>query len=124
MATKEAKTTFTRKAALALPSLSIKDIKQGDSLFVKIEGEITSKAQLNKKGEPDIDDNGEQKIIHHVMATDLTTGQQGEMVLPYIIKKAFDAVIASDGSIAGKMFELVKGRKVNRTNEWSVYEIE
>lgn len=118
------KPTFARKAALALPSYSIKDKKSGESFFILVESEISSKNQTKADGSPDTDEKGQPKIIHHAMVTDLVTGERGEMVLPYIVKKAFDTVIDETGEIKGKAFELIKGRKINRTNEWTVFEID
>jgi hypothetical protein len=72
-------------------------------------------------------DNGEQKTISFVQVTDLITGERGEMVLPFMIHKALDNMDVQHGvagSYVGKSFELIKGAKKGRTNEWTTYEIE
>ena len=121
--TEKKKPEFVRGCALALPSYSIKDKKMGESFFIEVLTEMSSKQQLKKDGTPDTDEEGNEKWIHHATVIDYVTGEQGEMVLPYIIKRAFDAVVARDKSLAGHSFEIAKGAKKNRTNEWTVYEI-
>jgi hypothetical protein len=117
---------FVRKEALLLPSYSIKDIAEGASIYVKIDKAMETKLMFDKAGKPEMD-NGEQKTISFVQVTDLTTGERGEMVLPFMIHKALDNMDAQHGvagSYVGKCFELIKGAKKGRTNEWTTYEIE
>jgi hypothetical protein len=117
--------TPKRKGALALPSYSIKDKKVGEPFYVQLSGVVHTKQQFKDDGvTPDTDESGKEKFIHSVMVEDLTTGEKGDMVLPFIIKKAVDAIAQERGSVDGLRLELCKGRKVNRTNEWAVYEIE
>lgn len=112
---------FKRGEVVTVPTLSIKALKEGDSLFVKIMGEIKSKEMTKADGSPDTDENGKVKILHHVIVTDLNTGELGEMVLPFMVKQAFDEMIEAGTKLEGLSFELLKGKKKNRTNEWTVY---
>lgn len=120
------KTAPKRKAALVLASYSLKKVSEGDSLFIRCDSEMTSKEKLSADGKTNaIDDKtGEPVIITTVMVTDILTGESGEMVVPFVVKKAFDTIVKRDKNLKGHAFELVKGKKVNRTNEWSVYEVE
>jgi hypothetical protein len=102
---------FTRKQALALPSYSIKKVKVGQSLFLKMESEIHLKMAKN--------DDGTEHELPLILVTDLITGETGEMVLPFVVNKALS--VASP--LTGRSFELIKGEKKGRTDEWSVYEI-
>jgi hypothetical protein len=115
------KKTFKRGKALVLPSYSLKKVKEGDSLFLRIENEMQTKPMFNNKtGEQDKDDDGKLKNITVVKVTDLNTGEQGEMVCPFMIHKTLESV----GDYVGKEFEMVKGAKKGRTDEWAVYELE
>lgn len=115
-------TTHKRKQALVLPTLSIADMKIGDSLCVKIISDISHKTKLDKEGNPSVDPETKKEIIiHTVAAINLETGEQGEMVLPHIVMNAFEKI---KFEVKNKAFELVKGKKKNRTNEWQVYELE
>lgn len=116
--------TFKRSAPLALPSYSIKDKKQDEPFFIRVDGPIIDKQQFKKDGvTPDTDEEGKEKWIHSCMVTDLVTGEMGDMVLPFIVKKAFDEYVKHHGKIEGGTFEVCKGKLKNRTNEWSVYSI-
>ena len=110
-----------RKTALVLSSLSIKNMLPGDSLFVKIAGQISTKEQTDDDGKPKTE-NGKPLLLHTVHVVELTSGELMEMVLPFIVHKALAAIPERD--YEGKCFELVKGAKKNRTNEWQVFEIE
>jgi hypothetical protein len=111
-----------RKAALVLPTYSIKNVKTGDSLFVRIDTEIVNKADIDQKtGAQKLDKRGEPANLHLVQVTDMDSGERGEMVLPFIMHKAFEAA----GALSGRSFELVKGREEkNKATMWEVYEIE
>lgn len=112
---------FKRGEAVTVPTLSIKAIKEGDSLFIKIMGEMKSKEMTKADGSPDTDENGKVKILNSVLVTDLNTGELGEMVLPFMVKQAFDDMLKEGKEVIGSSFELLKGKKKNRTNEWTVY---
>lgn len=112
---------FKRGEAITVPALSIKALKEGDSLFIKVMGEMKSKEMTKSDGSPDTDENGKVKILNHVLVTDLSTGELGEMVLPFMVKQAFDDMLADGKTVQGASFELLKGKKKNRTNEWTVY---
>jgi len=110
----------TRRQAILLPSYSLKAVKEGDSIFVRIDGEIEEKPNLDDEGTQKVE-NGKPLVMHLVRVTDLDSGQMGEMVLPYLILKALKSV---EGGYKGKSFEFIKGAKRNRTNEWTSYELE
>ncbi len=112
---------FRRGKALVVPTLSIKSMKPGDSLFVEFAAEPVTKKQLNKKGEPLLDaETGAELTITTGQVIDLTTGALGELVLGFMICKA----LAPLGSITGRRFEFVKGEKAGRATLWSVYELD
>lgn len=110
-----------RKAALVLPTYSLKKVKTGDSLFVRIDSEIASKPDCDPKtGEQKKDKRGEPAFLHLVQVTDTETGVRGEMVLPFIMHKA----LADAGPLTGREFELVKGEeKTGSATAWEVYEL-
>lgn len=112
--------TRKRKENLALPSYSIADIKIGESIFITPLAEMVTKPVMKKDGSGPEMDGDKEKMITVVKVADLNTGEVGEMVCPYIIAKAFTG--APD--YVGEHFELVKGKKNGRTNEWAVYLLE
>jgi len=114
------KRQFKRKAALALPSVSIKGIKEGESLYFKPINEMTSREQIdNKTGEVKME-GGKPVMITTMPVVLLETGEEGEMVVPFVMKQALERA----GDYIGRSYEAVKGPKRNRTVEWAVYEIE
>lgn len=112
----------TRKAALVLPTYSLKKVKTGDSLAVRIDSEISNKPDFDQKtGQQKNDKRGEPAFLHIVQVTDLDSGERGEMVLPFIMHKALE----SAGALTGRCFEMVKGEeKTGSATAWEVYEIE
>ncbi|MHB1222396.1 MAG: hypothetical protein ACYC0J_10410, partial [Gammaproteobacteria bacterium] len=110
----------TRKAAILLPTYSLKSIAEGDSIFIRIDSEIEEKPNMEDDGKQKMD-NGKPMFLYIVRVTDLDSGQVGEMVLPYLILKALKSV---QGGFKGKSFEFIKGAKKGRTNEWTSYELE
>lgn len=113
------KKAHKRGKALVLPSYSLKKIAEGDSIFIRIDSEMVVKAQMGKDGKQEMD--GDQpKTITVMKVTDLDSGEQGEMVCPYMVHKA----LTEAGEYVGKSFEMVKGAKKGRTNEWATYELE
>lgn len=115
----KAAATHKRGKALVLPSYSLKKIQEGQSIFIRIDSEMVTKPMLDKKGAPEMDGDV-PKNITVMKVTDLDTGEQGEMVCPYLVHKALQEC----GEYVGKQFEMVKGAKKGRTNEWATYELE
>lgn len=118
-ATAPAVITHKRGKALVLPSYSLKKIKEGQSIFIKIDSEMVTKPMLDKKGAPEMDGDT-AKTITIMKVTDLDTGEPGEMVCPFMVHKA----LLESGEYVGKSFEMVKGAVKGRTNEWATYELE
>lgn len=114
-----------RKAALVLPPYSLKSVKTGDSLFIRVLSEITNKPDIDQKtGVQKIDKQGKPAELHLVDVTDLDTGAVGQMVLPFIIHKAFLEYIKVNDAFVGAEFELVKGKaESNKATLWEVYEL-
>lgn len=108
-----------RKEAILLPSYSIKDLPENTSIFVRIDSKIEVRPNLDDNGVPKME-KGKPLELHLVKVTDLETGERGEMVLPFMIQKAF-AEYGDD--YVGKLFEFIKGKKKGRTNEWTTYEL-
>lgn len=123
--TAPAKPRFQRLAVAALPTYSLENIKQGVPFYIKLQGEMFTREQLDKDDKPKLDPETKKPLmITTVPMVDLETGQEGTMVCPFIIKKAFDEIAAKhDGSVTGLCFEIIRGRKVNRTYEYAVYQI-
>ena len=113
---------FKRKKSILLPTLSLKKMKEGDSRFFKAMGAIVTEKDVDQKsGNVRIDsDTKEEMTISSLHVIDLETGEEGTIVIGFLIKKALDAV----KDIKGFKFEMVKGAKVNRTILWTVYEVE
>ena len=114
----------TRTAALVVPTLSIKGIKEGESLFVQAASEIVSKPATNDDGSLKMETKGarkgEQAYLHLMRAINLDTGELGEMVLPFLIHKT----LSEQGELSGRKFEFVKGKaETNKATLWTVFEI-
>lgn len=111
---------FKRGKALVVPSLSIKTMEKGDSLYVKFVSEPVTKKQTTTRGETKKDpETSEDLTITTAQVIDLSTGAIGDLVLSYMVCKG----LAPLGEISGKSFELVKGAKNGRTIMWEVYEL-
>lgn len=117
------KPKYKRGNAVVLPSYSLKNVKEGDSLFLRIDSDIRDKQKFQKDGvTPEVDEDGREKWLHLVDVTDLNTGETGEMVLPFLVKQALEKYRYTN-PLTGATFELVKGKKKGRTDEWSVYDL-
>ena len=103
---------------LALPSLSIKGVKEGESLYVQFIGPMQTRAQTDNEGKPKVE-NGKSVTITTAPVVDLVTGQEGEMVVGYTAKKGIERV----DDYQDKAFMLTRGPKRNRTVEWAVKEL-
>lgn len=110
------------KTALALPPYSLKKIKDGDFINIRVDSEISEKADVDHKtGKQKEDKNGKPAVLHLVKVTDLDTGEVGEMVLPFIVHKA----LAEIKPLTGQCFELVKVKsEANKATMWEVSSIE
>lgn len=129
MATKPAKPVstgaFKRGKALALPTLSTKSMKEGDSIRVEIVAPPVTKLQLGKGNQPKLDpDTGEPLQITICQARDLDRGVTGEIVLGFVVAKSLAEFYPKPEDMVGKKFEFLKGEKRNRTVLWEVYELE
>ena len=116
---------FKRGRALALPTLSTKSMKEGDSLNVELVSVPVTKEQKDKSGKPKVDpDTGEVLTITTVQARDLKRGVTGELVLGFVVVKSLAEFYPNPEDLKGKRFEFLKGEKKNRTIMWEVYELE
>lgn len=124
--TKATPKPFTRKTALVLPTFSLKAIVTGQSLFIQVDSPITNKADIDQNTDlQKTDKKGRPAELHLVNVTDLTTGEAGQMVLPFIIHRAFLDYEAANGKLIGACFELVKGKaEANKATFWEIYEID
>jgi hypothetical protein len=113
-----------RKAALVLPTFTTKNMSEGDSVCIRVTSEMTTKPDIDHKtGKQKINNKTEQPaLISVVNVEDLDTGEIGEMVVPIIMKNAFEKF---EGKLAGECFELVKGKaESNKATKWEIYSIE
>jgi hypothetical protein len=112
-----------RKAALVLPTFTTKNMSEGDSVCIRVTSEMTTKPDIDHKtGKQKINNKTEQPaLISVVNVEDLDTGEIGEMVVPIIMKNAFEKF----DILAGECFELVKGKaESNKATKWEIYSIE
>ena len=121
----ESEKTFKRGAAIALPTLSTKSMKEGDSIFVEIVQPPVTKEQKGKGGQAKVDpDTGEILTITTCQARDLKRNVTGELVLGFVVAKSLAEKFPNPADMVGKQFEFLKGEKKNRTILWEVYELE
>ena len=114
---------FVRRRALVLPTLSIKGLGIGDSINVRFDSAPVTKMQTGKGGAPKLDpDTQEPLTITTAQVTNVDNGAIGEIVLPFMVMKGLSQVGAPE-QLVGKVFEFVKGAKVNRTTLWEVWEL-
>lgn len=116
---------FKRKGAVTVPSLSVANMVEGDSLFIRIEGEIFDKPDLDKNGKQKVDADTDQPIFLHIArVTNMVTGELAEIVFGHIVVRALNDYKEAHGTYVGKSFEMLKGAKKGRTIMWSVFEID
>jgi hypothetical protein len=122
-APEQEKPQFARKRALVLPTLSIKGLGIGESIFVRFDTAPFTKVQLAKDGTPKLDPDTQQPLsITTAQVTNIENGALGEIVLPFMVMKGL-AQVGTPETLVGKRFEFVKGAKVNRTTLWEVWEL-
>ena len=111
---------------IVVPSLSIKGVKTGDTMFVKFLSEIQSKEQTETEGvnagkvkmDPKT---GKPSLLHVVNATNLESGEFGQLVLPAIVHSS----MAGAGKLTGRCFAWTKGvEATGKATKWAVVEIE
>jgi len=110
---------YERGDALVLASISLKKFALGDELPFVVLADIVEKAETDKDDAPVIDKDGKPSILHILKITDLRTGEDGEIVAPYMVRKG----LLEAGEYVGKAFVAVKGEKKGRTDMWAVYPI-
>lgn len=117
---KQVKSTFKRKRALALPTISLANLKEGESKFFEsLADDFRYVDKVDEKTGEVMQENGKpiQFAVLHVR--DLVSNKEGEIVCGIVVEKALSPILKN-----GLKFELVRGRKVNRTIRWEVYEID
>lgn len=122
---------LVKKGDVVLPSLSIKGMQEGDALYITVESEIRSIEQIDEDGvikmekSGKADENGvpimRPSQLHTVIATNLATGQRGQLVLPAIVYRG----MAELGELTGRKFGWLKGRSLGtgKANMWEVVEL-
>lgn len=113
---------FKKVADLVLPSISIKNMKEDDTLYVQVESEIRKVQQTDEKtGEIKLGKDGQPSLLPIVIARNLATNQRGQLVLPAIVLRGME----SAGEISGRKFAMQKGVSlgVGKANLWEVVEI-
>lgn len=123
---------MVKKRDVVLPSLSIKGMEEGDVLYVQIESEIRSSDQIDEDGVMKMEKSGKKdengapimvpSQLHTVIATNLATGQRGQLVLPAIVYRGMRDM----GELSGRKFGWMKGRSLGtgKANLWEVVELE
>ena len=116
-------TQYKRTRALVLPTLSIKGLGVGDSIYVRFDSAPVTKVQTGKGGAPKLDpDTQDPLTITTAQVTNIDNGAIGEIVLPFMVMKGL-AQVGAPEQLISKRFEFVKGAKVNRTTLWEVWEL-
>lgn len=116
------------KARLILPSISIKNMNEGDSLFFKAQGEISYKEQVDEDtGEIKLEKKGPRKgqpALLPILAVSTPDGQMGQLVLPAIAHSAM-LEAAKLGALSGRIFGMRKGKSkgTGKATEWEVVEM-
>lgn len=113
---------FTRKAALVLPTYSTKDLPVGKSVYLRVDGEILTKLDIDQKtGEQKLDKNGKPAEMHICPVTDLNSGEYGELVLSVVVYNAFRLY----PELKGRAFEMKKLAEISgKATKWEIFEIE
>lgn len=102
---------FERAKLLALPTISLKNMPVGHSRYFEAQSDIVTK--------DDTDDKGQATEISLLHVIDLESGEEGEIVLGFIVKQALEQV----DELPGLKFGMTKGKTKNRTTEWQVFEV-
>jgi hypothetical protein len=111
---------------VVVPSLSLKGVKSGDELYLRYESEIISKEQTESEGvnagKIKIDPKtGKPSLIHVVNATNLETGEFGQIVVGAIIHSAH---AIDPAPLSGRAFRWTKGAESSgKATKWQVVEI-
>jgi hypothetical protein len=111
---------------VVVPSLSLKGMAVGDELYLRYESEITSKEQTESEGvnagKVKIDPKtGKPSLIHVVNATNLETGEFGQVVVGAIVHGAHSV---DPAPLTGRGFRWTKGAEsTGKATKWQVVEI-
>jgi hypothetical protein len=121
---------------VSIPSLSVKKVKTGDSLYLRYDSEITSKHQTidagANKGQPKMTEDGAPAMIHVANVTNMETGEFGQIVIGAIVYSGHrDAGGANDDNstpknpVSGRYFKWTKGAESSgKATKWEVIEFE
>lgn len=122
---------LVKKGDVVLPSLSIKNMKEGDPLYIIAESEIRESQQTDDDGVIKMEKSGEKDehgapvmrpaMLHTIIATNLATGERGQLVLPAIVYRGMKEL----GALTGRKFGWLKGRSLGagKANLWEVVEL-
>ena len=103
------------KQRLVVPTISIAEMNQGDSLYIRAESDIIKTKTENPKP-------GESDELHVLQVTNLETGEFGQIVLPHVMLRGF-VQASQDEPLKGRLFAAQKGEKRGRTNLWNLVEM-
>lgn len=114
--------TFIRKQALILATISLAKMEEGSSRFFEAKGEIVTEEQRDPKTNVvKMEDDGKTPLmISTLHVVDLESGEEGEIVIGFLVVKALEKLDNTEGV----KFEMVKGVKKGRTVLWTVYLID
>lgn len=117
------------KQRLAVPTISVKKMKQGDQLYIRAESEIKYVEQIDEKtGDIKTDKNGEKELLPVIHCTELQSGMFGQLVLSAVAVRAMKLAEA-DGPLKGRHFAMMHGGQVDgqqgrRVTLWEIVEFE
>lgn len=108
---------------IVIPTMSIKSLKEGDTMYIRVESEIAYVVQTNDDGEIKMEKDGKTPAkLPIIIATNLVSGMRGQMVLPSIVHRGMEAA----GALKDRCFMLTKGASLGtgKANLWEVSEFQ
>lgn len=115
------------KKRLVVPTISLKNMVEGDTFYFKADGEIRLVTQIDEKtGEIKTEKNAKgeevQVLLPILEVFNLQDGARGQIVLGAIVYRAF----VEQDELFGRSFAMQKGRSLGKgkANLWELVEIE
>jgi len=112
---------FARIESLQLKTISLEKLAENDSFYFKsLQKSIEIKESMDDEGKPQME-KGKPVTLGVLKVEDLGGDEgQGEIVVGHIIRETLNKI----PDLTGLCFEIVRGKKKNRTVSWSIYKIE
>lgn len=113
-------TKFKMGARIVVPSISLKKLKEGDTIYFRAESECEERPATDETtGEPKIE-NGKPVTLHVLTVTMLQTGEYGQIVVGAIPARGF----IENAPVKGRLFAMQKGESTSgKATKWNVVEM-